>query len=61
MWSNREQCLTSPPTQNRLSGKQFYRYQQYQSTEGKDTTKVNPEKTTQNTAIQKKYKKHKIP
>jgi len=60
-----EQDLTSPPTQYRLSWRQFYRSkrpnQQYQSTEGKKRykSKENPEKqTTQNTEKQKNTHKH---
>jgi len=44
-----EQGLTSPPTQYRLSGRvlQVKRpNQQYQSTEGKNATKENPEKSS---------------
>ena len=52
-------CLTSPPTQYRLSGRQFYRSKdptnsiKVQSTEGKNATKVKKtwkKQTTQNTA-----------
>jgi len=55
-----QQCLTSPPTQYRLYGTVVSftgqkTNQQYQSTEGKDATKVKKtqkKQTTQNTAIQ---------
>jgi len=52
-----EQCLTSPPNTVQVIWETVLQVkrpnQQYQSTEGKDATKVNPEKqTTQNTAIQ---------
>jgi len=48
-----EQCLTSLPTQYRLSGRRFYRskdptIQQYQSTEGKHATKLKKTQKKQN-------------
>ena len=56
-----EQCLRSPPTQYRLSGRRFLQVkkpnQQYQSTEGKDAAKVNPEKAN-NTKYSNKIKTH---
>jgi len=51
-----EQCLTSPPTQYRLSGRRFYRSKDptnsIKSTEGKNATNVRKlrKQTTQNTA-----------
>jgi len=48
-----EQCFTSPPTQYRLYGRQFLQVrrpnQQYQSTEGTNSTQTN-QTWTQNTA-----------
>ena len=59
-----EQCLTSPPTQYKLSGRRFLQVkrpnQQYQSTEGKSRKENKPE-NTKNTVLkevlkEKRYK-----
>jgi len=49
------QCLTSPPTQYRLYGRQFLQVkrpnQQYQSTEGKSTKEQSKERKQLNTQM----------
>jgi len=49
------QCLTSPPTQYRLYGRQFLQVkrpnQQYQSTEGKSTKEQSKQRKQLNTQM----------